>query len=421
MLRRANGELAGDLEGPDRCTIPFRIRDGILDISDRQYRLGLREYTPWIQVVFRTGAAASVHGIVRFLLTEEGSETTLYATPVQIDPEKPALPISQPRYYAMYLSKLLGPFATVGMAEDTWALNESVLDEDTFLAQVESIKQERERMFFSALDRTRRGLVACVFDTTDRVQHMFYRYLDHRSQGPHAAVIERLYCDMDRLVGETLKYVDAKTAVFVLSDHGFCSFRRGVNLNSWLQQNGYLALHDGASKSGKYFEGVDWSRTRAYAMGLGGLYLNLIGRESGGTVSESDAAHLKRELAYKLTGLRDAETGDLAIRKAYLSSSLYEGPYLDAAPDLIIGYADGYRTSWDAAVGRVSGSVFEDNDKAWSGDHCVDPLLVPGVLFSNMKIDESDPGIEDIAATALWLFGIPRPAWMEGKPVFRAA
>ena len=138
-------------------------------------------------------------------------------------------------YYAMYLSKLLGPFATVGMAEDTWALNESVLDEDTFLAQVESIKQERERMFFSALDRTRRGLVACVFDTTDRVQHMFYRYLDERAQGPHAAVIERLYCDMDRLVGETLKYVDEKTAVFVLSDHGFCSFRRGVNLNTWLQ------------------------------------------------------------------------------------------------------------------------------------------------------------------------------------------
>lgn len=420
-LRRVSGELTGELEGPDKCTVPFRIGHGVLDISGHQYRLRLREYTPWIQVVFRRGAAASVHGIVRFLLTEEGSETTLYATPVQIDPEKPALPISQPAYYAMYLSKLLGPFATVGMAEDTWALNESVLDEDTFLAQVESIKQERERMFFSALDRTRRGLVACVFDTTDRVQHMFYRYLDERAQGPHAGVIERLYCDMDRLVGETLKYVDEKTAVFVLSDHGFCSFRRGVNLNTWLKQNGYLALQDGASESGKYFEGVDWSRTRAYAMGLGGLYLNLVGRESGGTVSESEAVDLKRELAHKLTGLRDTETGNLAIRKAYSSSSLYEGPYLDAAPDLIIGYADGYRTSWDAAVGRVSGSVFENNDKAWSGDHCVDPLLVPGVLFSNRRIDESDPGIEDMAATALWLFGVPRPAWMEGKPVFRAA
>lgn len=420
-LRRLNGGLTGELEGPDKRTIPFRIQAGMLEIGDTQYRLGIREYTPWIRVSFRSGFGSAVHGIVRFLLTEDGAETTLYATPVQIDPEKPALPISQPAYYAIYLSKLLGPFATVGMAEDTWALNESVLDEEAFLAQADSIKQERERMFFSALERTRRGLVACVFDTTDRVQHMFYRYLDKRVQGPHAGVIEQLYCDMDRLVGETLRHVDEKTALFVLSDHGFCSFRRGVNLNSWLRENGYLTLHDGASESGKYFEGLDWSRTRAYSLGLGGLYLNLIGRESGGTVPASEADQLKRELVEKLTGLHDTETGNLAIRKAYSSSSIYQGPYLDAAPDVIVGYADGYRTSWDAAVGRVSGTVFENNDKAWSGDHCVDPSLVPGVLFSNLRIDEADPGIEDMAATALWLFGIPRPAWMEGKPVFRAA
>jgi predicted AlkP superfamily phosphohydrolase/phosphomutase len=260
-----------------------------------------------------------------------------------------------------------------------------------------------------------------VFDTTDRVQHMFYRYLDNRMQGRHADVIERLYCDMDRLVGETLRYVDEHTAFFVLSDHGFCSFRRGVNLNSWLQQNGYLVLANGAATSGKYFEGVDWSRTRAYCMGLGGLYLNVSGREAGGTVPASEVEALKRELTDKLTGLRDPETGDVAIQSVYSASAIYKGPYLDAAPDLIIGYADGYRTSWDAAVGITASAVFEDNDKAWSGDHCVDPLLVPGVLFSNRRMDENDPGIEDMAATALWLFGIPRPAWMEGKSVFHAA
>ena len=219
----------------------------------------------------------SIHGIVRFLLTETGTETSLYATPVQIDPENPALPISHPRYYAIYLAKLLGPFATVGMAEDTWALNEGVIDEDAFLEQAETIKRERERMFFSALDHTRRGVVACVFDTTDRVQHMFYRYLDHRCTGRHAGVIEQLYRDMDRLVGETLSTPDERTALFVLSDHGFCSFRRGVNLNSWLHQNGYLRLQNDASESLKYFDGVDWSGTRAYTLGLGGLYLNLRG------------------------------------------------------------------------------------------------------------------------------------------------
>jgi predicted AlkP superfamily phosphohydrolase/phosphomutase len=304
------------------------------------------------------------------------------------------------------------------MAEDTWALNEGVIDEDAFLAQAASIQQERERMFFSALDRTRRGVVACVFDTSDRVQHMFYRYVDRRRQGRHAEVIERLYRDMDRLVGEALKYVDASTALFVLSDHGFCSFRRGVNLNTWLRENGYLTL---SAKSGKYFEGVDWSQTRAYAMGLSGLYLNLCGREGHGAVPAREGEALKQDLIQKLTGLRDQGTGEVAIRRVYATSALYEGPYLDAAPDLIVGYADGYRTSWDGAIGKISSSVFEDNDKAWSGDHCVDPALVPGVLFSNRRVDTDDPGIEDMAPTALDLFGIPQPSWMEGRPLFRSA
>jgi predicted AlkP superfamily phosphohydrolase/phosphomutase len=403
----------GELEGPENLTIPFRVIDGALEINNKRYPLRAGEYTPWIRVSFSKAPGMTVHGIVRFLLTE----TCLYATPVQIDPAHPALPISHPRYYAIYLSKLLGPFATAGMAEDTWALNENVIDEGAFLQQAESIKQEREKMFFNALECTRQGVVACVFDTTDRVQHMFYRYLDNRAEGPHADVIELLYRDMDRLLGQTMKYVDERTALIVLSDHGFCGFRRGVNLNAWLRQNGYLALQNGSVDSGKYFEGVDWTRTRAYTRGLGGLYLNLEGREAGGTVRAAAAASLKQELVDKLTGLRDTETGEVAIQRVYTASSLYTGPYLDAAPDLIIGYADGYRTSWDAAIGRTTTHVFEHNDKAWSGDHCVDPLLVPGVLFSNHRIEATDPGIEDMAATALWLFGIPAPAWMEGKPV----
>jgi predicted AlkP superfamily phosphohydrolase/phosphomutase len=424
-LRRVNDGFEGALEGPANTfvegsapmCIPFRIHGNHLEIQDESYTLDRGEYTPWIRLRFHGGLGVSVHGIARFLLTETEPECSLYATPVQIDPENPALPISQPSYYAVYLSKLLGSFSTLGMAEDTWALNEGAIDDDAFLKQADLIKREREAMFFSALDRTRRGVVACVFDTTDRVQHMFYRYLD-RGDGK---VIEDLYRDMDRLVGETRKHVTDETALFVLSDHGFCSFRRGVNLNAWLHQNGYLALTGGVSESGDYFEGVDWSRTRAYTFGLGGLYLNLKGRESHGTVNPAEAEALKKELIRKLTSLRDDEKDEIGIRNVYAAGALYKGPYLDAAPDLIVGYAAGYRTSWAAAVGKVTARVFEENTKAWSGDHCVDPLLVPGVLFSNRKVDAKDPGIEDMAPTALELFGVQPPAWMEGKSVFRFA
>jgi len=210
--------------------------------------------------------------------------------------------------------------------------------------------------------------------------------------------------------------------IFVLSDHGFCSFRRGVNLNSWLRDNGYLVLENGARESDRYFKGVDWSRTRAYTLGLGGLYLNLKGREAGGVVKPgAEAEALKQELIQKLSRLRDEERDAVGIRAVYATNQLYKGPYLAEAPDMIVGYSDGYRTSWDAAVGKVSATVFEDNCKAWSGDHSVDPTLVPGVLFSNRKIDAQDPGIEDMAPTALDLFGVERPAWMEGRTVFNPA
>jgi predicted AlkP superfamily phosphohydrolase/phosphomutase len=411
----------GELQGPEGAhAIPFRVVGSdspVLEIQGESYPLIPGEYTPWIRLKFPS-PHGSAPGIVRFLLARDKAAFSLYATPVQIDPENPALPISQPSYYAAYLAKLLGSYATLGLAEDTSALNDGAIDEEAFLKQAGFIQQEREAMFFSALDHLRRGVLACVFDTSDRVQHMFYRYLDAaRDAGLHADVIERLYQDMDRLVGDALHYVDSDTAFFVLSDHGFCSFRRGVNLNSWLERNGYLALQNNFDEGGEYFEGIDWSRTRAYTFGLGGLYLNLRGREAQGAVDPKEAPALKAELIAKLSGLRDEDTGETAIERVYDAVETYRGPYLDAAPDMIVGYARGYRTSWDAAAGKTTARVFEDNAKAWSGDHCVDPALVPGVLFSNLKINVNDAGIEDLAPTALRLFGLDLPPWMEGKPV----
>lgn len=394
----------GALAGPEGISAPFRIRDGRLEIQGESYALTLGHYTPWIRLKF-----GRVQGIVRFLLNQTKPNIDLYATAVQIDPESPALPISHPAFYAIYLAKLLGTYSTLGLAEDTSALNDGAITESEFLHQAELIQKERESMFFSALERTRRGVVACVFDTTDRVQHMFHGRPD---------VIDPLYCDMDRILGKTLEHVDPDTAIFVLSDHGFCGFRRGVNLNSWLHQEGYLALEPGRSTSGEYLDGIDWTKTRAYTFGLSGIYLNLQGREAAGIVTREEADALKDELKRKLTGLRDKET--TAIQAVYQTSVIYRGPYLGAAPDLVIGYAEGYRAAWDAATGRVTTTVFEDNRKAWCGDHCVDPPLVPGVLFSNLKMIATDPGIEDLAPTALTLFGIEVPAWMEGRSVLAA-
>ncbi len=424
--RAHHGEIVGPrnemVEGAGALRIPFTLRrrgpgKATLELAGHRYQLEQGEYTPWITLTFKAAPGVRVRGIARFLLTETEGAMSLYSTPINIDPEHPALPISHPGCYAAYLAKLLGAYSTLGMAEDTWALNEHAIDADAFLKQAWLTYQEREAMFLSALERTGRGVVACVFDTTDRVQHMFFAQKDRG--GPYSRTIEDLYQRADRLVGSTMQYVDENTVLLVLSDHGFASFERGCDLNAWLLQNGYLVLKEGADGR-RYLKDVDWRRTRAYAIGLAGLYINRKGRESQGIVEPADAAALGQELAAKLTGLRDEQRDRLAIHEAWPSRALYTGPYLDAAPDVIPGYAEGYRASWDAAVGKVSTQVFQDNRKHWSGDHCVDPRLVPGVVFSNRKIFAEDPGIEDMAPTALGLFGIEPPPYMEGRSLFQS-
>jgi predicted AlkP superfamily phosphohydrolase/phosphomutase len=345
-------------------------------------------------------------------------------SPINLDPDHPAMPISHPSYYATYLAKKVGAYSTLGLAEDTWALNESVTSDATFLQQAYDIDRERQTMFFSALDRLKRGTLVCVFDATDRIQHMFWRYLEDghpaargRDPGEHKHAIRELYTRNDALVGEVMNKLQKGDVLMVLSDHGFSSFRRGVNLNAWLLREGYLALKSGADGSAEWLRDVDWSRTKAYCLGLTGMFLNVRGREEQGIVAPgADVQALRAEIMRKLKALPDEDKKEVGIREAFDPATLYSGPYLENGPDLIIGYNAGYRTSWDCASGVISGPVFEDNVKAWSGDHCIDPRLVPGVLFCSRSIDAEEPHIVDLAPTALRLFGIQPPAHMDGKP-----
>jgi predicted AlkP superfamily phosphohydrolase/phosphomutase len=379
-------------------------------------------YSRWIKLTFRPGLNIKIYGICRFFIKQIYPCFEMYMTPINIDPEKPSFPISYPVYYSMYLSKMMGSYATLGLAEDTWALNEGVIDEDAFLEQVYKNHQEREKMFFNALDKTRKGLCVCVFDATDRIQHMFFRCLDEKHPAntgkevtKYKNVIEDLYVRMDTLIGRVLKKIGRKTLIMVISDHGFVPFKKGVNLNTWLFQNGYLSLKDGKTTSGDWFEDVDWERTRVYSLGLAGLYINRKGRELNGIVGEgNELLNLKQELIVKLTGLIDEEEGEIGIKKVIDTEKAFSGPYKQDAPDLLIGYNSGYRNSWDGVIGRVAETVFSDNIKHWSGDHCVDPQFVPGVFFVNRKINKENPDIKDIAPTTLELFGIDIPFYMQG-------
>jgi predicted AlkP superfamily phosphohydrolase/phosphomutase len=412
--------------GPLRLPFTVTIKDqdhAVLKINGTTLTLCRGEYSDWIHVSFSGGWGVQISGVCKFLWVATEPHFELYVTPLNIDPERPAMQIGYPAVYPIYLAKRQGAYATLGLAEDTWGLNEHVLDDDSFLQQCLDTDRERESMFFDALDKVPRGLCVCVFDASDRLQHMFWRYFDeqhpsHPRDGlpRHRHAIDDLYQRMDQLVGRTMAKCDQEgTLLMVLSDHGFNTFRTGIDLNRWLEENGYLKVDD-ARRNEEYLAGVDWSQTRAFALGLTGIFLNLRDRFSQGIVdSGSEAEQLRDEIVQRLSNLTEPASGGKAIKKIYQATQVYRGPYKNQAPDLIVGYERGFRVSWESAAGRTTREVFHANTKAWSGDHCVDPSLVPGVLFCNRPLLSENPRLLDIAPTVLDLFGIAAPAHMDGK------
>lgn len=434
--RGVSGELPGPLN-PLRTDavetkLPFKVTPGpgktaVLHIGGEKVRLRPNEYTDWVSVPFPLATGMKVRGVCRFMLKQFAAPFAMYCTPINIDPDKPVMPISHPKVFSIYLAKLLGKFATLGLAEDTWSLSEGINTEDAFLKQAYDIHHERERMFFDSLQRVRRGMVTCVFDGPDRIQHMFWRFHEEGhpaleqngkalSRDEYRDTIRDMYKKMDHLVGRTIEKVGPNDALFVMSDHGFKSFRRGVDLNAWLRDHGYLKLKDEATESDTlYLADIDWAHTSAYAIGLAGIFINQKDREAQGIVADgTDKRELVKALCDKLTGLCDESIGHVAIEEAVPATGVYSGPYVDSAPDIIVGYNGGYRVSWDAAVGKCSADVFSDNVKAWSGDHCIHPRLVPGVLFSNLALRDT-ASIIDLAPTTLALLGVQAPGYMDGE------
>jgi predicted AlkP superfamily phosphohydrolase/phosphomutase len=389
-------------------------------------------WSDWLALKFKSGLLQSTAGVLRFLLVRMEPELEIYASPVNFDPTAPVFPIAHPWEYSTELAKTLGAFYTTGMVEDHTGLSNERFGEEAYLAQCDDVMRERERMLHLELDRFREGFLYCLFDTPDRVQHMFWRFgepnhpanrEDDARRREMAAVIGEHYRACDAVIGRALERMDADTLLIVLSDHGFNSFQRGVHLNAWLLEHGYLALKPGVAaghEAGEFFKQVDWGRTKAYALGIGSIYLNVRGREGEGLVEPAQAEAVAQEVAGGLTSLIDPQRGVQAVRCAKTKREIYAGAYLDEAPDVVVGFAAGYRASWTTALGGIPAELFEDNVKKWGGDHIIDPSLVPGVLFMNRPFDGTTARLADLAPTILAALGVSQPAIMEGHSLIIA-
>jgi predicted AlkP superfamily phosphohydrolase/phosphomutase len=410
------GVITTTLEGPpdplaaghEAMTVPMTIapaNPGVtVLIGSERVKLKAGKWSGWIDVKFKFFGFMSAPGMVRLYLVEDYPNVQLYISPIHIDPKDPVLPLSSPPEYVTKLAQKFGDFHTIGMPEETWSLNEGHLPDDAFLDMEKTILKEREAMFFDAMERNDSELVIGVFVQTDRISHMFYRGIDKRhplhkgtnKRGRNA--ILWIYRQADRILGKTLDQMAETDRLIVLSDHGFAPFRHAVHLNRWLLDNGYLKLNQGDDESGIGFATVDWSNTSAYAGGLNGLYLNLSGREAQGIVSAQQVKSLKAELIEKLAAVTDPRNGDTMVREVYDSQSIYQGNENDDKPDLVVGYQPGYRASWQTTLGAVPKVLVQANDRKWSGDHCIAPDAVPGVLFTSFDANGEIQGIEDIAA-----------------------
>jgi predicted AlkP superfamily phosphohydrolase/phosphomutase len=404
-----------------------------LEIQGQKLTLKAGQWSEWVPVSFAFNFLIKVHGIVQFHVIKADKELQLYASPINLDPRNPPIPISKPDSFSAELVKKIGLYRTLGWAEANWPLNDGRIDEADFLYDCEKAFQDRERIILKSLEGDWDLFVAAI-ETTDRVSHMMWRLIDPKHPMYDKALaekygdaIEKIYRRADDFVGRLRQKAGSDTAFIVMSDHGFHSFRRGVNLNTWLVQNGYMAFEgESADKSlvdlfgrGKLMEGVDWRRTKAYAIGLGQIYFNLRGRESQGIVSAgAEYKALQDEIAKKLVGLLDPDDNARVFADVYKRDDIYKGDYIQNAPDLQVGFNDGYRVGWQDSLGGVKRTIVDNNNRKWSGDHCATATEISGgVLFTNLKLAKEQPHIMDLGPTILKLLGAPLPAGLDGQPL----
>jgi predicted AlkP superfamily phosphohydrolase/phosphomutase len=407
----------------------------VLQLPGQRILLKPGQWSRWVRLEFemrmpRLLPDKTVSGVCRFYLQEVAPNFRLYVSPINVDPRDPVVPISEPGSFVTDISKKLGPFYTTGFQEDHFARRNGVFDDEEYLKQANYVLEERLKLLEHAIQNYDDGLLYFYFSSSDLQSHMFWWEGDeaHPSRPPEQARkfhghIKSLYRKLDTVIGDLHDRYGGVATIIVMSDHGFANFGWQFNLNAWLRDWNYLQPNECTS----VMRDVDWSRTKAYGLGINGLYLNLKGREPNGIVEPGEVDELVEEITNRLV-LATKFNDQPVIRGVYRSSQIYSGPATALAPDLIVGYHRGFRASWASVLGDmvapdpVTGEVvqeqtFSKNTAAWSADHCADALEVPGVFWCSKPIKGQNPSLVDLAPSILAMYGLPTPPTMTGRDV----
>ncbi len=439
-VRPVNHVIKSKLEGPPNslrtdnrpAEIEFTVyrdpREDVVKIVIQDHEIILKqgEWSEWVPLKFELMPMfASVTGMVRIYMQQVHPHFRLYMSPINIDPMEAHLPISNPASYSRELSEAIGRFYTQGFPEDTKALSNGIFSNEEFLSQSKYVLHERLKAFHHEFSQFQEGFFFFYFSSVDQNSHVMWRDMDptHPLYEPNASreakeAVYYFYRAMDDVLRQIFAKMDGTSTFMLLSDHGFAPFRREFHLSTWLVENGYTVLTDPEKMhESEFYDYVDWSKTKAFALGLNGLYINLYGREANGSVPPAEYEQIKKDIQAKLNEVRDPETGEKIITRAYDSREIYSGPYMALAPDIVVGYRSGYRISDEAVLGKFPRGIVGDRTDKWAADHCMDPIVVPGLLMSNKEIRHPKPGLWDLAPTIIKNFGLTVPKEMDGKPI----
>lgn len=414
--------------GVARVSFEIKGESVAITLGDRTEEVPNGAWSDWFDYSFTVTPVYKVRSLGRFYV-QSLSPLSVFMYPPNIHPDEPWLDFTSPSDYGAKLKAAVGPYKTVGWTHDTNALNSEKLGDKPWLDDTFSAMEKIATIGLTELDRSPSNLFIWVETATDRVPHMFTRATDPKSPRYEKGLAESLggdpilqaYQRMDDILGRFVAKMPPDTLLMVISDHGFHTYRRGLHTNAFLLENGYLTLLPDQARGDKsnIFTAVDWSKTKAYSLGTGQIYVNLAGREGRGIVSDADYPALVKEIATKLEALEDPSSKEKPVVRAYLRDSIYKGDRLKDAPDIQVAFREGWRTSWETMLGGIPEGMFADNTKKWSGDHSAsDVAETSGILLSNQKVAVAEAAIIDIAPTVLSAFGVPRPAWLEGRDLF---
>lgn len=454
-------EYDGSKSYKHRVTLPLvveRTDDGGYDVTlgSTTQNVAGGAWSAYYPLRFDLSPLIKAHAVTRVRVVSE-EPFRLYVDALHIDPAHQPFwqPVTEPPSFGAELVRQNGgPFETLGWGCLTNQQKDELLPLEVFLEDLEFTHAYRRRLTLAQLARKDWRLLFSVFTFTDRMQHILYRCYDpeHPMHDPVEAAatvtlfgetvtladaIPAAYRQMDKVVGEVRAALGPNDTLFLCADHGFTSYRRGLIVNNWLAAEGFLTLREDLTSTSRrdLASAVDWSRTEAYSLGLGMVYLNLVGRERQGIVRPEDAEAVLARIRARFLALRDGEA--VVGSSARSMAALYEGPHAWGSleypcADLMLGLAEHYRVAWTSVSGNlrltkddlgrvIVGDPIEDNTSAWSGDHASnDPEVVTGIFFSNRRVRTADGApfsVLDIAPTVLEAVGAPMVQEFDRPPL----